>query len=439
MKKTMKKLMSSFAAGAMMLSAMPAMMTAQAAPLRCAINSQNFAPEDGIANLVGDVVYVNINDLQAAGEDGLVVRYWFTMVNNPGFNRFGFAIHYSDNENIVPLTDEDGFLSKKFGITILSLSPMCVYNSYDRLISLVGNDLSNSEEDGKFMGIDFRISQNAQLGDRIDITADFGEYGGMFKSEGSMEDTPINMMGGYISIVDQDILSVSYDANGGEGTMAAAQIEGGGTLVLPECTMTAPAGCEFGGWQIGENVYEAGQEITVNESMTVTALWKASRPAMTFEANGGSGDAAAIEEIAELFTNAEIGDTLVLPECTMAAPVEDKQRFAGWIINGVYYQSGDEFTLTEEATVAPAWIYIGALTEKTEGKEADITANDAQVALIASINDLAGKGTGLTTMQKIAGDIDGNGKFTAEDGQYILMYATQSMANMNPTWEEIVK
>ncbi len=72
-------------------------------------------------------------------------------------------------------------------------------------------------------------------------------------------------------------VTISFDANGGTGTMAPIGIGQGGTLVLPDCGFTAPACHEFAGWDKGA----AGETITVTESMVVTAQWQQAAHSLT--------------------------------------------------------------------------------------------------------------------------------------------------------------
>ena len=68
--------------------------------------------------------------------------------------------------------------------------------------------------------------------------------------------------------------TVSFDANGGSGTMASVEIEEGTKYTLPACTFTPPAGMVFDVWQVGGREREPGYELRVNEPVTITALWK---------------------------------------------------------------------------------------------------------------------------------------------------------------------
>ncbi len=69
--------------------------------------------------------------------------------------------------------------------------------------------------------------------------------------------------------------TVSFDANGGSGTMAAVQVNSGDTYTLPACTFTAPSGKEFDKWDKGA----VGATIKVTANTTLKAQWKdASKP-----------------------------------------------------------------------------------------------------------------------------------------------------------------
>ena len=66
--------------------------------------------------------------------------------------------------------------------------------------------------------------------------------------------------------------TVSFDANGGTGTMNdVTDIRG--HYVLPSCTFTAPAGQVFQGWEVNGVKYAVGDIITVLSNTTVKAVW----------------------------------------------------------------------------------------------------------------------------------------------------------------------
>lgn len=68
--------------------------------------------------------------------------------------------------------------------------------------------------------------------------------------------------------------TVTFDANGGSGTMAPVQVAEASSYTLPECTFTAPEGKEFDGWEIGEVKHAAGESVTIDVDTAIKALWK---------------------------------------------------------------------------------------------------------------------------------------------------------------------
>ena len=65
--------------------------------------------------------------------------------------------------------------------------------------------------------------------------------------------------------------TVTFDANGGTGSMEP--VTASGSIVLPECTFTAPEDTTFAGWLVGGEVKAAGDTITFGSDITVKAVW----------------------------------------------------------------------------------------------------------------------------------------------------------------------
>lgn len=70
--------------------------------------------------------------------------------------------------------------------------------------------------------------------------------------------------------VAREYCTVSFDANGGTGTMASVQVQKGKKYTLPSCGFTAPAGKQFSTWDKGS----PGTQITVSGDTAVKAQWK---------------------------------------------------------------------------------------------------------------------------------------------------------------------
>ena len=79
-------------------------------------------------------------------------------------------------------------------------------------------------------------------------------------------------------------VTVSFDANGDTGTMAAVEVEKG-EYTLPACSFTAPGTKDFGGWEYTaktefwgqvyeqQKVAQPGDKVTLTENITFKAVW----------------------------------------------------------------------------------------------------------------------------------------------------------------------
>ena len=92
---------------------------------------------------------------------------------------------------------------------------------------------------------------------------------------------------------DTGSVTVTFDANGGSGSMESKVTASGASYTLPSCTYTAPTGYHFAGWDINGTTYAAGASYTVTGDTTVKALWEVNTYTVSFNANGGSGSMSA--------------------------------------------------------------------------------------------------------------------------------------------------
>ena len=89
--------------------------------------------------------------------------------------------------------------------------------------------------------------------------------------------------------------TVTFDANGGTGTMAPKYVLSyQNDLELPECGF-AFAGLDFMGWHVaGEDatsVHDVGDVVQIDQDTTISATWSEAHT-VTFHANGGTGEMA---------------------------------------------------------------------------------------------------------------------------------------------------
>ena len=99
-------------------------------------------------------------------------------------------------------------------------------------------------------------------------------------------------------------VNITFDANGGSGSMNAAEIEKGKDYTLPVCTFVPPAGKEFDKWSVTVGSAPAvdkkpGESVTASDDVTVKAMWKEKtvpvKAKVTLYAEGVTGYPQVIE------------------------------------------------------------------------------------------------------------------------------------------------
>ena len=145
---------------------------------------------------------------------------------------------------------------------------------------------------------------------------------------------------------------VTFDNNGGTGSMPDATVDKGSSYTLPACTFTAPTGKEFKAWEVGGTQKAVGDNITVNANTTVKALWKdkpviVNTSVMTIKPNGGKwADGTTTPKTYTV----EVGKYFTLPE----APIKDGYTFLYW--QGSKYNPGEQYLVTElDLTFTAVW------------------------------------------------------------------------------------
>ena len=143
---------------------------------------------------------------------------------------------------------------------------------------------------------------------------------------------------------------VTFDGNGGTGSMEPVTVEEGSRYVLPACGFTAPDGQEFKAWEIGGIEYNAGDDYVVLGNTEIKALWKDSAVipttfTITFNANGGTGSMEPV--------TVEEGSRYPLPACGFTAPAG--QEFKAWEIGGIEYNAGDDYVVLGNTEIKALW------------------------------------------------------------------------------------
>ena len=145
--------------------------------------------------------------------------------------------------------------------------------------------------------------------------------------------------------------TVSFDADGGSGTMADVT-DVFADYKLPACTFTAPAGKYFSGWFVGGYMKDPGESILVFKDTNVLACWKiipATGSGYSVTYNGGAecGGSMAAQNKTDFYGE------LTLPECGFTAPLG--KRFACWQVGNNSWNPGDKIIINFDTTVNAIW------------------------------------------------------------------------------------
>ena len=145
-------------------------------------------------------------------------------------------------------------------------------------------------------------------------------------------------------------ITISFDPNGGTGTMKPMRVKAGVGYTLPECTFTPPEGKEFAGWlAVNGNVYPAGHDVFSTYDQSLKATWKdkeVTEVTISFDPNGGTGTMQPMK--------VKSGEEFELPECTFTPP--EGKEFAGWLAaNGTVYPAGDIVSSINSSVLKATW------------------------------------------------------------------------------------
>ena len=176
--------------------------------------------------------------------------------------------------------------------------------------------------------------------------------------------------------------TITYDANGGAGTMSAQTIEAGKSAALT-ANGFARDGYTFTGWNTAKDgsgtAYADKATVTPTADMTLYAQWQATpaKYTVTFDANGGTGTMDAL--------TVDAGNSVVL---TANAFKRDGYTFAGWNTakdgKGTAYGDKAQITPNGDMTLYAQW-KSGSSMAKTGDTVLPIAIGIAVVALIAGI------------------------------------------------------
>ena len=155
----------------------------------------------------------------------------------------------------------------------------------------------------------------------------------------------------------QIVYLVSFNANGGSGTMQSFEKNAGSNYVLPNCTYEAPENYVYKTWDVNGVEKQPGDEITITSNTIIKAIWE-EIPTFIVAYGPGNGngntDFDYVEEGTEvtLLTPTELGFT-----------AQEGMQFSHWNVckdnasdpNALAKQPGDIITITYETYIIAIW------------------------------------------------------------------------------------
>ena len=181
---------------------------------------------------------------------------------------------------------------------------------------------------------------------------------------------------------------VSFNANGGSGTMNPSEDQGS-SYSVPQCEFTAPSEhYQFAHWAIDSSDGEMATEesiITLEADITLYAVWELKQYTVIYNAGEASsleGNGNVVDSTLEALNNITL-------ESSMLFKNPEGKHFKEWAVNtasGTKVQAGDSYKLEGDVTFIAIWEANATdegLEEPVEMYEIRFTANGGQGSMEA--------------------------------------------------------
>ena len=211
--------------------------------------------------------------------------------------------------------------------------------------------------------------------------------------------------------------TITFNGNGGSGSMEPVTVKAGANYILPECGFTAPADQEVKAWEIGGAEYKVGDSYTVDRDTEIKALWENSVITPTTYTvtvgNDGNGTGTATP------STAAAGTTI-----TLTATPNKGYHFKEWqVISGGVTIKDDKFLMPDSNVEVSAIFEKDAppvpteftITVKTDGN-GTASASHAKAVVGTEIRLTATPNTGyhFKEWQVISGGV------TIKDNKFLM-------------------
>jgi len=231
--------------------------------------------------------------------------------------------------------------------------------------------------------------------------------------------------------------TITFDGNGGSGSMGPVTVKEGANYILPECGFTAPADQEFKAWEISGTEYKVGDSYTVLGDTEIKALWENSVITPTTYTvtvgNDGNGTGTASPSTAA-------AGTMI----SLTATPNEGYRFKEWqVISGGVAIKDDKFLMPNDNVEVKAIFEEDAppvpteftITVKTDGNGTASTSHaKAVVGTEIRLTATPKEGYHFKEWQVISGNVTiKDNKFTMPDGNVEVKAIFEKDAPPAPT------
>ena len=231
--------------------------------------------------------------------------------------------------------------------------------------------------------------------------------------------------------------TITFNGNGGSGSMEPVTVKAGTNYILPACGFTAPADQEFKAWEISGAEYEVGDSYTVDRDTEIKALWENSVITPTTYTvtvgNDGNGTGTATP------STAAAGTTI-----TLTATPNKGYHFKEWqVISGGVTIKDDKFLMPDSNVEVSAIFEKDAppvpteftITVKTDGNgTASASHAKAVVGTEIRLTATPKEGYHFKEWQVISGNVTiKDNKFTMPDGNVEVKAIFEKDAPPAPT------
>ncbi|MCR5353023.1 MAG: hypothetical protein K6D98_01835 [Clostridiales bacterium] len=183
-----------------------------------------------------------------------------------------------------------------------------------------------------------------------------------------------------VTVVDpSELVTISFDAGEGSGTMEPLYALSGRSITLPECGFTLPDNTYFDYYTDGEYVYHALDAFTPNGNVTLTAFY-IDKITVTYS-NGKTTSVSYGRKRAKIS----------LPTYASMFSLPYRKEFSCWTGGGNDYAEGDSFTLAENVTFTAVFNDLPILIEDNDGGLYATVPEKEDVSL-----DISDKSNGFT-------------------------------------------